>query len=101
MGDLNMMDYQITHLVHPHYVKDKGCVYDNINWTVWVSDEGLMNDLNKTFNLHIQLNQKYVIDEETAYSIWHHMSDDKRYIGTFGCDYDRDILDIYKDIGNG
>lgn len=92
------LDYQIIHLEHPHYVRGKGCVYDHINWTVWVSNEVLMNDLNKTFNLHILLEQKYEVNEELAYQIWHYISDKRKYIGTFGCDYDRSILDIYKDV---
>lgn len=98
MGDHSMrLDYQIIHLEHPHYVRGKGCVYDHINWTIWVSNEMLMNDLNKTFKLHIPLEQKYEVNEELAYQIWHYISDGK-YIGTFGCDYDRSILDIYKDL---
>ena len=91
------LDYQIINLLHPHYVKDQGCVYDHINWTVWVSNKELLKDINEAFDYDLKPEEKNEINEEVAYAIWHYISNKEKYIGTFGTDYDRNILDIYDD----
>lgn len=91
------LDYQITHLLHPHYVKEHGCVYDHIKWTVWFSNSELLNEINEAFKTNFSLEETNEVDETTANSIWYHIQSSKKWIGTYGDDYDRNILDIYND----
>lgn len=91
------LDYSITELLHPHYVKGRGCVYDHINWTVWISNQELLDDVNETFVYDLKLEEKNEVREEFAHAIWQYISKQKKWIGTYGTDYDRNILDIYND----
>ena len=91
------LEYQITHLLHPHYEEGRGCVYDHVNWTVWFSRQDLMDDVNKEFGTEFKLEKKTEVDESLAYDIWHFLSKRNDTIGLFGDDYDRNILDIYND----
>lgn len=88
------LDYSITELLHPHYVDGHGCMYDHINWTVWISNPELLNDINETFDYNLELNKKNVVREEVAHDIWQYISKQEKWIGTYGTDYDRNILDI-------
>ena len=89
------LDFQIIHLLHPHYVTGHGCVYDHIRWTVWFSNSELLNEINKKFNYNLTLEEEIVVKEDVAHSIWHYIQKNKKWIGTFGDDYDCSILDIY------
>ena len=91
------LDYQIIHLLHPHYEDGKGCVYDHIVWTVWISDKVLLDTINEVFDYNLELNSKNIVREEVAYAIWHYIEDNGKWIGTFGDEYDRNILDIYNE----
>jgi len=88
------LHYQITHLLHPHLVDDRGCVYDHINWTVWIGDEELLENVNDAFDYDLKLEEKNVVREEAAYEIWHYIENQKKWNGSFGTDYDRNILDL-------
>ena len=88
------LDYSITELLHPYYVDGHGCMYDHVNWTVWISNPELLNDINETFDYNLELNKKNVVREEVAHDIWRYISKQKKWIGTYGTDYDRNILDI-------
>ena len=88
------LDYSIIHLLHPHYVKGQGCVYDHINWTVWISSKELLDDINKAFDYNLNLEEKNEVNEEVAYAVWHYIENQKKWIGTFGTDYDINILNI-------
>lgn len=92
------LEFQIIHLLHPHYVKGHGCVYDHINWTVWFSRQDLMNDVNEIFNTQFKLEEKTEVSETLARQIWKYLRERKDVIGIYGTDYDRNILDIYKDL---
>lgn len=89
------LDYQILELLHPHYVKGRGCVYDHINWTIWVSNKELLDNINETFDYSLELKKKNEVKEEVATAVWHYIQNQKQWIGTYGTDYDRDILEIY------
>lgn len=89
------LDYQILELLHPHYVNGRGCVYDHINWTIWVSNKELLNNINETFDYSLELGKKNEVKEEVATAVWHYIQNQKRWVGTYGTDYDRDILEIY------
>lgn len=91
------LDYQILELLHPHYVSGRGCVYDHINWTVWISNQELLDEINREFDLNLKLEEKGEVDEDTAHDVWMWIRGRKDLIGTYGTDYDRNILDIYKD----
>ena len=91
------LQYQIINLLHPHYEGGRGCVYDHINWTVWIGDKELLNTVNESFDYDLELEKKNEVKEEVAYAIWHYIQDQKKWIGTFGTEYDRNILDIYND----
>jgi len=91
------LDYSIIELLHPHYVKDHGCVYDHINWTVRISSQELLNDVNETFDYNLELNKKNEVREEVANAIWQYISKQEKWIGTYGTDYDKNILDIYNE----
>ena len=90
-------DYSIIELLHPHYVKDRGCVYDHVNWTVWISNYELLNGVNKTFDYNLELNKKNEVEGGVACAVWQYIKKQKRWDGIYGIDYDRNILDIYKD----
>lgn len=92
---LNELDYQITELLHPHHVEGRGCVYDHINWTIWIGNKELLDDINTTFDYSFELNKKNEVNRGVAYAVWHYIYGQKRWTGTFGTDYDRNILDIY------
>lgn len=85
------LDYQIINLLHPHHERGRGCVYDDINWTVWFSNEGLLSKVNNHFSKDFKLNEKCVITREEADSIWEYITELKRFIGTYGANYDCDI----------
>ena len=89
------LDFQIIHLLHPHYVTGHSCVYDHIRWTVWFSNSELLNEINEKFNYNLTLEEEIVVKEDVAHSIWHYIQKNKKWIGTFGDDYDCSILDIY------
>ena len=89
------LDYQILELLHPHYVAGKGCVYDHINWTIWVSNKELLDNINETFDYSLELGKKNEVKEEVSTGVWHYIQNQKRWVGTYGTDYDRDILEIY------
>ena len=91
-----ILDYKITHIQHPHYVKDRGCVYDHVKWTVWIGNGDLLDDISEAFNYSINLKEHTDVSEEMALAIWHYVQERKDLIGMFGCDYDTNILDIYK-----
>lgn len=91
------LEFEITHLLHPHHEEGRGCVYDHINWTAWFSRQDLMSDVNEIFNTQFKLEEKVEIEESLAYDIWHYLSNRKDVIGTYGNEYDRNILDIYDD----
>ena len=91
------LDYSIIELLHPHYVKGNGCVYDHINWTVWISNRELLDDVNEAFDYDLKLDEKNEVREEVAHAIWRYISKQENWIGTYGTDYDRNILDIYND----
>lgn len=89
------LDYQILELLHPHYVDGRGCVYDHINWTIWVGNKELLDNINETFDYSLELDKKNEVKEEVATAVWHYMQNQKRWFGTYGTDYDRDISEIY------
>lgn len=91
------LDYQITHLLHPHYVKEYGCVYDHIKWTIWFSNDELLNEINESFDYDFKLEEKNEVMEKVAYEILYFIQNKKKYFGTIGDEYDRNILDIYND----
>ena len=94
------LDFQIIHLLHPHYVNGRGCVYDHVKWTVWFSNGELLYEINEAFNYNFLLEETNEVDETTATAIWHYIQNSnnfKKWIGTYGYNYDRDILDIYND----
>ena len=92
------MDYQIINLLHPHYVKGKGCVYDNLGWSVWIGKEDLCDEVLREVGVRVEVNKKTFITEEIARRLHDFFINKHNLIGTFGCDYDRSILDIYDDV---
>lgn len=86
------MNFQITELLHPHYVKERGYIYDHINWTIWFSRSDLINDVNKQFNTQFKLEEKTTINSNLAYNIWNYLRDRNDVVGTFGTEYDKNIL---------
>lgn len=72
-------------------------MYDHIKWTVWFSNSELLNEINEAFNTNFSLEETNEVDETTSNSIWYHIQSRKKWIGTYGDDYDRNILDIYND----
>ena len=88
------LDYQITNLLHPHYVKDHGCVYDDLGWTVQIHNEELLNEINNEFDYNLKLEKKNNINEEVAYALWKYLDNKKHIWGSLGTEYDRNILDI-------
>ena len=88
------LDFQITHLLHPHLEKGHGCVYDHINWAVWISDQELLDDINETFDYNLKLEKNNEVREEVAHAIWQYISKQEKWIGTYGTDYDVNMIDI-------
>lgn len=72
-------------------------MYDYINWTVWISSQELPDNINGAFDYDLKLEEKNEVREEVAHAIWLYISKQEKWIGTYGVDYDRNILDIYKD----
>ena len=85
------LDYRITELLHPHFAEKRGFVYDHLNWTVWISNEELLNDINETFDYNFELEKKNEVSEEVASAMIHYIEHKTKYIGTYGTDYDCDL----------
>ncbi len=92
------LDYQIINLLHPHYVKGHGCVYDHIKWIIWISNQSLLDDINEEFDCDFEPNKDNEVKEEAVNAIWQYIREQKKWIGVYGTEYDSDILNIYNDL---
>ena len=92
------LDYQIINLLHPHYVKGEGCMYDDLGWTVWIREKELCDEVLREVGVRVEASQKTSITEEIAIRLRRFFTNKRNLIGTFGNDYDRNILGIYDDV---
>jgi hypothetical protein len=90
------LDYQITHIQHPHLEK-LGWVYTYVSSYVWISNLKLISELNKQFNLNLEPEENTTVSKELADNIWKFVDHKLGYVGMYGNEYDRDMYDMYKD----
>ena len=92
------LDYQITHILHPHYsMDDWRWIYTYVSSYVSVHSLKLISEINRQFNLNLEQDEKTVVSKELAESIWKYVDHKLGYVGMYGNEYDRNMFDMYKD----
>lgn len=95
------LDYQINHRFHPHYDKKMGWwIYDDLGWFVRINNEDLCKyisgELNLQFTFHPRVEKE--VTEEQAVRIHDLLIMRRDLCGLWGQDYDRNIMEINKDL---